>query len=131
MSEHGFEYTPMGIVPMGMGQQVATGIDLTRGTGNATQAEADAFEARLGGAVRALTAPAVIDAPQAPQSAAVAPSLTPTDLLRAARARIKALDAELRRLTAVRRERDELKRLVDAAKAKPAARVRSLRTVTG
>lgn len=131
---HGFEFTPFGILPLGSGQQAAAMLDLERSTGNATQAEADAFERRLGAAVRRATidvdgvpvperasaAPALPQAAHAPAPAEREP-LSPRDLVREAKARIRAIDTELRRLSALQRERDELQRLVLAAKKKPAA----------
>lgn len=127
----GYEYTPLGIVPLGDGQAVANGIDVKREVGTAPRRDADAFEARMGAAVERLGATGGQSlAPGAERAAApvlVAP-LAPRDLVRQARARIKALDAELRRLAAVRRERDELQRLVNAAALKPVAKVRPIRS---
>ena len=128
---HGFEFTPFGPVPLGTGQQAFAMLDGERVTGNATQAEADAFERRLGNAVQraAITVEghAVADAPTAaptnskPFALLPAAPLTPRALVREARARIAAINLELRRMTALERERDELRRLVTAAQKKPAA----------
>jgi uncharacterized Zn finger protein (UPF0148 family) len=55
-------------------------------------------------------------------------SMTPVDLLKQAKQQIKALTAEIKRLETLRRQRDELKRLVAAAtKPKRGAIVRALR----
>lgn len=72
-------------------------------------------------------------APQAPERAPVAApqkraasTIGPRDVVRAAKARIKDIKAELRTHAALKRELAELERLVAAAK-KPVATVRELR----
>jgi len=53
------------------------------------------------------------------------------DLIKAARAQLRELDREIRRLRKLEKRRDELKRLLDAASGKPHAVVRNLRANTG
>lgn len=48
--------------------------------------------------------------------------------LKAARARLRVLKAELRRMKLVQQEHDELKRLLEAAKKKPASNLRNIRS---
>lgn len=80
------------------------------------------------------------NAQQAPRPVAVAPvrpvpvtvavtaTLSKQDILSRARSELKALNAEIRRLEKLKRQRDELKRLLAAAKTpKPNATIRALR----
>ena len=56
------------------------------------------------------------------------PSMGTANIINAARQRLRDLNAEIKRLRALERERDELQRLLKAAKQKPATNVRSLRS---
>ena len=133
----GVEFTPLGLVAAGDGVLVASQLNLTRQDGHITADEANAARRRVaiiettGRDVTdepraalpfALTPPEFVEPKRAAPLAQPAPHapLAPRDLVREAKARIKAIDVELRRLTALRRERDELQRLVTAAKRRPA-----------
>ncbi len=63
-----------------------------------------------------------------PKPARQAFSLTPGAVLKLARHRVRELSAEIRRLKALEKERDQLKRLIAAASKKPQAPVRPLRS---
>lgn len=62
----------------------------------------------------------------APLKLSVSAEDAPINVLRLARARLRHVNAELKRMSKLQSERDELKRIIDAATRKPAA-VRSLR----
>jgi hypothetical protein len=55
-------------------------------------------------------------------------TVTPGAVLKLARHRLKQLNAEIRRLKALEREREQLTRLIAAATSKPKAAVRALRS---
>lgn len=57
--------------------------------------------------------------------------LRPVNLLRAARARVKEINRELKRLGSLKQERDELERLLRAAKGSKTAKVIQLREAKG
>ncbi len=52
----------------------------------------------------------------------------PFDVIKAAKARLRAVEREIKRLRALETERDELRRLLDAAMNKPRATVREITT---
>jgi hypothetical protein len=54
--------------------------------------------------------------------------ISPKDVVRLARARLREVEREIKRIHKLETERDELKRLLDAAAGKPLALVRSLPT---
>jgi len=107
----GFEFTPGGIVAMGAPKaaQAADGV---------------------AGATTQLALPAI--APPEPARRAhveekpARATLKPVDVIRLARARLREVEREIRRIRALERERDELRRLLDAADNKPRAVVRDL-----
>ena len=102
----GFEFTPAGIVPLGTYREGQT-------------------EGAIAGAV--VPPPPVAAVTARPVVAAAAP-ISPRDVVRLARARLKDVEREIKRLHKLEAERDELKRLLDAAAGKPLALVRSLPT---
>jgi hypothetical protein len=69
-------------------------------------------------------------APPAPPATAASKPLAPRDVLRLARARLRELDKEIRRLERLTKEREELRRLVAAA-GKPGGVVRSIHRSAG
>ncbi len=58
---------------------------------------------------------------------ATGPRLTPKTLLKQARARVRELDAEIKRLRRLEQEREELRRLIAAADGRPLAVVRDIK----
>lgn len=75
-----------------------------------------------------IVATAPIVAEHAPQRSKVIPADSPRAVVKAAKARIKELRAELRRMQALQKELAELERLVKAAREKPKSPVRALRS---
>lgn len=65
--------------------------------------------------------PLVAQSPAPVQASAPMPkgALAPGELLKMARARVREIDAQLKRMGALKRERDELNRLLRAAKERP------------
>lgn len=110
----GFEFTPMGIVPLGT--DVGTLEGLAGATADVPSAEILRPQTHSG---RSLL--------PAPARKAVEP-LKPVDVIKLARKRLRDVEREIRRLHKLEIERDELKRLLDAAAHKPLATVRSLPT---
>ena len=53
--------------------------------------------------------------------------LAPKNIVQLAKARLKEVKVELKRMTALEKERTELERLIEAAEAKPRAVVRELK----
>lgn len=53
-------------------------------------------------------------------------AISPADVIKLARARLRDVEKEIRRCKALEKERDQLRRLLDAADAKPRAVVREL-----
>jgi len=111
----GFQYSPFGMLQLG--------------TSVAPESD-DPSPA----AVRVVTAPAVsAQAPALQQSNRAWQTEQPVhsscgSVIKAARSRVKEIKAELRRMGALKRELDELERLLKAAKQKPEPRVRALRS---
>ncbi len=68
------------------------------------------------------------DAAQAPQAAAKTPAVSdkPLNVVKAAKARLKAVNSEIKRLRKLEAERDELVRLLAAAHNKPRANLRDI-----
>ncbi len=115
----GFEYTPFGIVPLGtnLAQIAETGL--------------------AGASVEIVALP-----PQQPvqsdvvrvqlqphQTANIQPAdLKPVNVVRLARARLREVERDIKRLKKLETERDELRRLLDAAAQKPRGTLRSLPT---
>jgi hypothetical protein len=124
----GFEMSPFGMVPIG-----------TPSLEGATPEMAAQYvvHADYGhNVVPSETAgPPVIAKPATPVNYAIvrkpAPNAatSPGSVVKAARARVKEIKAELRRLKALQSELGELERLLKAAKQKPTASVRPLRSV--
>lgn len=115
----GFEFTPDGIVPIG-----------------ATR-EAQKMGAIAGASVDIIPAWTQMVIPNASSMridnaglhiGADAKPLKPRDVVKLAKARLKDVNREIARLHKLERERDELKRLIDAADGRPVALVRSLPT---
>lgn len=113
----GFEFTPMGIMPLNT-YSAALEKDAIAG--------ATAFvpgpEARTPAPVA--VSPKTVEAPHRAQ----AKPIKPVDVVKMARARLRDVDREIKRLKKLEIERDELKRLIDAATGKPLAIVRSMPT---
>lgn len=119
----GYEFTPFGLMPLGTNFGA-----LEEKMAPAVIVEADSVE------VPAHIAPPIVVAPVAhhPRVAAqlpvVAPSspLTSKSLVQRARAELRAIEKEIKRLRALEKQRDELKRLLDAASAKPRPAIRTI-----
>jgi hypothetical protein len=131
----GYEYTIGGII--GLGDRAP--VPLSEYSGAALPIRDDDGEPVVAGqpttAERARLlperAPALSVAPrQLPPPGATPPTesfLSPRGVLKAARARAKAIRVELRQHEALKRELAELERLIQAAKQKPEPKVRALR----
>ncbi len=115
----GFEYTPFGILPLGtnLSQMAETGLAgaTVEVVGLAPQqpVQSEAVRVQL----------------QPRQAANIQPAeLKPVNVIRLARARLREVERDIKRLKKLEVERDELKRLLDAAAHKPARTLRSLPT---
>lgn len=118
----GFQFSPFGILPLGT--SVAPDSDqhapaAIRSLAVVPTPPPLVSPARPGqperiGALAAATQPVVASSPRA--------------VVKAAGARVKQIKVELRRMAALKKELDELERLLRAAKQKPEPRIRALRT---
>jgi hypothetical protein len=113
----GFEFTPLGITPL-VDKPAVTGSEQPSGF-----AFAPAVVAR---APRQASLPGIAPAPVAvaPTRVAASAPMTTQNVMKLARARLRDLDREIKRLRALETERDELRRLLAAAaekKVKPPA----------
>lgn len=125
----GFEFTPGGIREL-RDEPVVPG---ARSDAMAPAAISSAVvEAQAAEIVRAspVASPQPPPSPP-PRSLAAAAPLAPKDVLRLARARLKELDRECRRLERLKKEREELRRLVAAASGKSAAVIREIKRTAG
>lgn len=119
----GFQYTPGGIMPLDDAQ-----------AGYAQAAVHPAAPPNQQPTQQTLpslaeVAPRPKQSAPAPRATAAQPVLGGTgQLIKAAKQRLRELNAEIKRLRSLERERDELQRLLKAAKQKPANNVRSLRS---
>lgn len=108
----GFEFTPAGIVPLA----------------------APTVENAIAPAAVAAPAASVVPdrkalEPSRKASSIEAPAASagkPLNVCKLARARLKEIEREIKRLQSLEKERDELRRLLDAAKTKPLAVVRGI-----
>lgn len=118
----GFEMSPFGAVPIG-----------TPSLKNADPAFAAQFVVKPdygNGETFTLGTPESATLPAAPkQQARLASPTSPRSVIAGARARVKEIKTELKRLRALQTELGELERLLKAAKQKPTPSVRSLRSV--
>ncbi len=131
MSGQGFELTAFGAVPLGTKYLDPAKTSLEEAAqyvvrpdyGNDDSAPVAASQAPVSSTPRA---PAVAAQQRA---AAPAPVASPGNVIASAKARVKELRAELRRMKSLQKELAELERLLKAAKQKPTASVRPLRSV--
>ncbi len=119
---HGFEFANGGIYPLGTN----FGLVAEGAIAGATTALAEVFEA-VPVAVAPVRRPADITVGSAPPAAKPSP-LKPVDVVKLARARLREVERDIKRLKKLEVERDELKRLLDAAAHKPSRNLRSLPT---
>lgn len=120
---HGFEYANGGIYPLGTNfSQMAEGA-----IAGASLAPAQIAEAAKVAPVRPVPAQPVVAA-KPTVVAAKAAALKPVDVVKLARTRLREVERDIKRLKKLETERDELKRLLDAAAHKPRATIRSLPT---
>lgn len=136
MSGQGFELSAFGPVPIGTpylnpdtitAEQVAHLIvtpDMV-GAAPANRAHAEAAASRIPDAARYV--PVRVGA-EKPTKQVAAPT-SPRGVVAAARARVKQIRSELKRMSSLKRELDELERLLKAAKQKPTVSVRPIRSV--
>ncbi len=110
MSGHSFEFSPGGIVAV---SQESNGTNET-----IIPANADMFRVQE---------PRAAAAPKAQPARRIALD-KPLNVIKAAKARLRELEREIKRVRALEKERDELRRLLDAATNKPRAVVRELTT---
>lgn len=123
----GFEMSPFGMVPIG-----------TPSLNNATPEFAAQFVVKAdygNGETFTITTPesakvaALPAAPAKRAAPAVAVATSPRSVIAAAKARVKQIKTELKRMRALQNELGELERLLKAAKQKPTPSVRPLRSV--
>ncbi len=112
----GFEFTPYGIVPLGTNLAEAAGAGIVGATADVE------LVLPAQSSVRAAIAL------QAPAARTELSKLKPIDVVRLAKARLKDVERDIKRLKKLEIERDELKRLLDAAAHKPTRALRSLPT---
>lgn len=118
----GFQYTPFGMLPLDQAVPTSTTehpgavLEVHR---DAPTAEGDSHPVKQAEPVKRAEkrAPAIASAP-----------LTPGALVKQARARVREIKAELRRMRALEKELAELERLIRAAKQRPQSNVRALRS---
>jgi hypothetical protein len=118
----GFEFSPVGIVPIGQGQVVFNSLPkdyqappVVPPTDPQLQAVASQQLAR--------SAPSPESRPQAQPQAKPKP-LTQRDIIKAARAELRSIEREIKRLQKLTKQRDALRRLLAAADNQPLAVVR-------
>ncbi len=117
----GFEFMGGALVPLGTGAN--PGKELAAAS---TVAQAPPTHPNLGDMDPGLVDHAINGveqralAPMARVAAAQTPPLKPRTLVQQARERVKEINVELRRVKALEKERDELQRLIKAAKGKRA-----------
>lgn len=105
------QWSPGGMVAIGASDAATAGIDVRAFDEGAPDADAVAVSR---------------SAPATTRAVPKAKPIAPRDVLRLARARLREVEAELKRIRRLEAERDELKRLLDAASNKPRAVVREL-----
>ncbi len=115
----GFEFTPQGILPLGAPTS-------TQGEGAIAGATAQAPPQHAMERV-AVRPPVLVVAQRIEQPT----HLKPIDVIKLARRRLREVERDIRRIKALERERDELKRLLDAADNRPRAVVRELSAKRG
>lgn len=117
MDQHGFEFTPAGIVPIGSYRPEMEEGHISGATAHVPKPDA---------AVSVQSPPAHV-----PRTvpAAVAP-LAPRDVIRLARKRLREVEREIARITKLQKERDQLRRLLDAADGKISKGPGVLRDIT-
>ena len=112
----GFEFTPGGIVPLGAYRAQGPTEDVAGATADVPRPEAStgAPAARLEATPRIVGDLLAIGA------------VKPRDVVKLARTRVRELDREIKRLEGLKKEREELRRLLAAAKAAPKTNVRAI-----
>lgn len=141
MSGQAFEFTPFGIKPLVEDPTGAAGIGISEFAPAAVKAAEPGFAtepsipspvaASVPGKAAELgfaTAPSIPSPVPGNRIEVAAPATSPRAVVKAARARVKEIRAELRRMRRLEKELAELERLLCAAKEKPKASVRALRS---
>lgn len=127
MAGEAFEFSPLGMVPLGEGQRVwaeisGGGVDTPKPTSAIVAAPVAASHPTVPAALASVE-------PRVMAHNAAHAATGPRAVVKAARARAKEIRAELRRMKALQRELAELERLLAAASNKsPRATVRALET---
>lgn len=119
----GFQFSPFGILPLG----TSIAPDSDEHSPAAIRTLAVVPPAQQASPAPVLARAQQLEAPPS-ASAVAAVATSPRSVIRAAGVRVKQIKIELRRMAALKREMDELERLLRAAKQKPEPRVRALRT---
>lgn len=127
----GFEYTQFGIIDLGSRAPVPVGDPANGGAAPAAvhrveepQPAQAPIMSEAGRTSQLLTRAYAKHVEQAPLHDVKA---GPREVVKAARARVRDIRRELKRLTSLKSELDELERLLAAAKQKPEAKLRALR----
>lgn len=131
MEGQAFLFTPMGAVPMRPDGTPLEVIDspvdkIAEFSPIATAREIQQQHVSDRPAPRALPARQTVISRPTPAHASIDSAMKPGEVVKAARARAKAIRAELRRMKRLEQELAELDRLIAAAKQKPVALVRHI-----
>lgn len=121
MDGQGFQFTPMGVLPLGA---------VTGGVSKKMAPAVVRPQPSSAQAPQQLTLPAMPQAPVFATPSTVATSsalITPRDVVKAARARVREIRAELKHHKRLQSELAELERMLAAARSKPKAVVTTIR----
>lgn len=119
------QWTPGGMVPT---LASALGISAPSPTYTAVDEDDDEDQGETNDIPSARAAAVPASSPKGKRASSRSPLPPPPNVLKLARARLRAVESEIRRLKKLEAERDELRRLIDAATNKPRAVVRELPT---
>lgn len=120
----GFEFTPAGMMPLGAYSSAQKVGEVATATADVPGPE----HSREAHQSYATMTTATFSNPSHLHPSPKPSPIAPKDVIRLAKARLKEVEREIRRIQKLETERDELKRLLDAAAGKPIAIVRSLPT---
>jgi hypothetical protein len=112
----GFEFTPDGLFPLGAYREGQAEGAVAAATAVVPEVTPTALQPRIS---RPLSAVADV---------ATVAAIRPRDVVRLARARLREVERDIRRIKKLETERDELKRLLAAADNRPLAVVRKMPT---
>ena len=119
MAGEGFEFSPLGAVPLGTGQAVWAELNGQPAQEMAPSIVQPQPSAPLAYDIHTTALGDVQRAFERHAKALARPATSPRSVIRGARERVKEIRAELRRMKALQGELAELERLLAAAKAKP------------